>query len=149
MCSCSCRANKLHRFECLLSEYQLCAHSSFKHSSERVTRGKSFVTTRRQSMIFHLVTTLRSCHQRAPTGLSFNTLKLYLRNELSREGNPVCPAFQVALIFAQPRGATVKAVGQLQLLSLDRRTFKRVMGPMENILKRNMKTYKRIAASNI
>jgi len=56
---------------------------------------------------------------------------------------------QVALIFAQPRGATVKAVGKLQLLSLDRRTFKRVMGPMETILKRNMKTYKRIAASNI
>lgn len=56
---------------------------------------------------------------------------------------------QVALIFAQPRGATVKAVGQLQLLSLDRRTFKRVMGPMENILQRNMKSYKRIAASNI
>lgn len=56
---------------------------------------------------------------------------------------------QVALIFAQPRGATVKAVGQLQLLSLDRRTFKRVMGPMETILKRNMKAYKKIAASNI
>ena len=56
---------------------------------------------------------------------------------------------QVALIFAQPRGATVKAVGKLQLLSLDRRTFKRVMGPMETILKRNMKAYKRIAASNI
>lgn len=56
---------------------------------------------------------------------------------------------QVALIFAQPRGATVKAVGPLQLLSLDRRTFKRVMGPMETILKRNMKAYKRIAASNI
>eukprot|EP00904_Undaria_pinnatifida_P003555 jgi/Undpi1/131/HiC_scaffold_1.g00131.m1 len=56
---------------------------------------------------------------------------------------------EVALIFAQPRGATVKAVGQLQLLSLDRRTFKRVMGPMENILQRNMKSYKRIAASNI
>ncbi|CAM9501360.1 unnamed protein product [Ectocarpus sp. 13 AM-2016] len=56
---------------------------------------------------------------------------------------------EVALIFAQPRGATVKAVGPLQLLSLDRRTFKRVMGPMETILKRNMKAYKRIAASNI
>ncbi|CAM9389879.1 unnamed protein product [Ascophyllum nodosum] len=56
---------------------------------------------------------------------------------------------EVALIFAQPRGATVKAVGQLQLLSLDRRTFKRVMGPMEDILKRNMKAYKKIAASKI
>lgn len=56
---------------------------------------------------------------------------------------------QVALMFTQPRGATVKATGQLQVLSLDRRTFKRVMGPMENILKRNMKTYKTIAARNI
>lgn len=56
---------------------------------------------------------------------------------------------QVALMFSQPRGATVTAVGKVQLLSLDRRTFKRVMGPIEDILKRNMKTYKEIAARNI
>lgn len=56
---------------------------------------------------------------------------------------------QVALMFSQPRGATVKATGDLTVLSLDRRTFKRVMGPMEDILKRNMKTYKIIAARNI
>lgn len=52
-------------------------------------------------------------------------------------------------MFSQPRGATVKAMGELQLLSLDRRTFQRVMGPMEEILKRNMKTYKKVTASNI
>ncbi|CAM9346299.1 unnamed protein product, partial [Phaeothamnion confervicola] len=43
----------------------------------------------------------------------------------------------------------VTAVGHLTLLSLDRKTFKRVMGPLDDILKRNMSTYKRIAAQNI
>lgn len=52
-------------------------------------------------------------------------------------------------MFSQPRGATVKAKGSLQVLSLDRETFKRVMGPIEDILKRNMKTYKTIAARQI
>lgn len=74
----------------------------------------------------------------------FTSTRNAVRNSLDPSG-----ITQVALIFAQPRGATVKADGPLQLLSLDRRTFKRVMGPMEDILKRNMKTYKRIAASNI
>ncbi|CAM9248368.1 unnamed protein product [Discosporangium mesarthrocarpum] len=56
---------------------------------------------------------------------------------------------EVALMVGTVRQATVKAVATLKLLSLDRKTFKRVMGPMEDILKRNMNTYKNIAARNI
>lgn len=41
---------------------------------------------------------------------------------------------QIALLTSKPRQATVKADGPLSVLSLDRKTFKRVMGPMEQIL---------------
>ncbi|CAM9251615.1 unnamed protein product [Choristocarpus tenellus] len=56
---------------------------------------------------------------------------------------------EVALMYNKPRQATVKAIGHLEVLSLDRKTFKRVMGPMEDILKRNMSTYKNITARTI
>lgn len=57
---------------------------------------------------------------------------------------------EIALMTSKPRQATVRAHGgKLQLLSLDRTTFKRVMGPMEEILKRNMEAYNKIAAANL
>jgi len=39
---------------------------------------------------------------------------------------------------SKKRQASVKAEGELKLLSLDRKTFKRVLGPVENLLQRNM-----------
>ena len=37
----------------------------------------------------------------------------------------------------------------LVVLSLDRKTFTRVMGPMEEILKRNMEQYNKIKSTSI
>lgn len=49
---------------------------------------------------------------------------------------------EVALLSQRPRQATVTAVdGPLKCLSLDRATFKRVMGPLSDIMKRNMEKY--------
>jgi len=56
---------------------------------------------------------------------------------------------EIALLTSKPRQATVKADGPLSVLSLDRKTFKRVMGPMEQILQRNMAQYTKIAAGQI
>jgi cAMP-dependent protein kinase regulator len=39
--------------------------------------------------------------------------------------------------------------GKLLCLSLDRKTFKRVMGPIEDILKRNMELFYKIQAQSI
>lgn len=47
-----------------------------------------------------------------------------------------------ALIKNEPRAANIVAVGgPLQVVNLDRHSFKRLMGPMEDILKRNMSIY--------
>lgn len=48
---------------------------------------------------------------------------------------------EIALLTQKPRQATVVADGALKVLSLDKATFTRVMGPMDDIMKRNMENY--------
>jgi cAMP-dependent protein kinase regulator len=48
---------------------------------------------------------------------------------------------ELALISNEPRAASVIANTNCKLLCLDRQTFKRLLGPIENILKRNSETY--------
>ena len=50
---------------------------------------------------------------------------------------------ELALLRDQPRAANVKAKTDVKLLSLDRNSFKRVMGPIDEILKRNAEKYKK------
>jgi cAMP-dependent protein kinase regulator len=56
---------------------------------------------------------------------------------------------EIALITSKPRAATVQAKGQLNVLSMDRATFQRVLGPLEDIMKRNMEEYIKHAAQGI
>ncbi|KAF4325567.1 hypothetical protein BBO99_00002005 [Phytophthora kernoviae] len=56
---------------------------------------------------------------------------------------------EIALLTTRPRQATVTAKGKVKCLTLDRKTFKRVMGPLENILKRNIDKYNSVIANNI
>ena len=56
---------------------------------------------------------------------------------------------EIALLTTRPRQATVTAKGQVKCLTLDRKTFKRVMGPLEDILKRNIEKYNAVIANNI
>lgn len=56
---------------------------------------------------------------------------------------------EIALLTTRPRQATVTAKGQVKCLTLDRKTFKRVMGPLENILKRNLSQYNLVMANTI
>mmetsp|Transcript_36931 Transcript_36931/g.79753 ORF Transcript_36931/g.79753 Transcript_36931/m.79753 type:complete len:408 (-) Transcript_36931:238-1461(-) len=48
---------------------------------------------------------------------------------------------EIALLTTKPRQATVTADGELLCLSLNRRTFNRVMGPLQDILMRNIEEY--------
>ena len=51
-----------------------------------------------------------------------------------------------ALIKNEPRAATVKATADsTKLMFLDRKTFKRLCGPIDEILMRNMENYKNYA----
>jgi len=45
------------------------------------------------------------------------------------------------LIENAPRAANVIAKTELSVVSLDRHAFKRLLGPIEEILKRNMEIY--------
>jgi cAMP-dependent protein kinase regulator len=52
---------------------------------------------------------------------------------------------EIALLTEKPRQATVVADGALKVLALDKATFTRVMGPMDDIMKRNMSSYEKYA----
>lgn len=54
---------------------------------------------------------------------------------------------EISLLTTKPRQATVKAVGVLNVLALDRYTFTRVLGNLDEIMKRNMEEYNKYAAS--
>lgn len=48
---------------------------------------------------------------------------------------------ELALIKNEPRAANIVALTDCTVLSLERRSFKRLLGPIENILKRNSNDY--------
>lgn len=48
---------------------------------------------------------------------------------------------ELALLKNEPRAANVIATTKLKVVSLDRNSFKRLLGPLDDILKRNMDAY--------
>jgi cAMP-dependent protein kinase regulator len=48
---------------------------------------------------------------------------------------------ELALLKNEPRAANVIAKTKLKVVSLDRNSFKRLLGPLDEILKRNMSQY--------
>lgn len=56
---------------------------------------------------------------------------------------------EIALLTSKLRQATVKASGQLNVLAIDRYTFTRVLGNLDEIMMRNMKEYNKYAAASL
>ena len=54
---------------------------------------------------------------------------------------------EIALLKNEPRAASVVAKSELIVIKLDRNSFRRMIGPLEEILKRNMENYKMILDS--
>jgi cAMP-dependent protein kinase regulator len=52
---------------------------------------------------------------------------------------------ELALLKGEPRAANIVALSPLKLISLDRNSFKRLLGPIEEILKRNSEQYAKYA----
>eukprot|EP01016_Furgasonia_blochmanni_P018949 TRINITY_DN2135_c0_g1_i3.p1 TRINITY_DN2135_c0_g1~~TRINITY_DN2135_c0_g1_i3.p1 ORF type:complete len:226 (+),score=78.90 TRINITY_DN2135_c0_g1_i3:102-680(+) len=50
---------------------------------------------------------------------------------------------ELALLRDTPRAASIVAKSDLSLVSLDRNAFKRLLGPLDEILKRNFKRYEK------
>jgi len=56
---------------------------------------------------------------------------------------------EIALLTTKPRQATVRAKTDLRVLAIDRATFTRVMGPLDELMKRNFDVYNKFAISTI
>jgi cAMP-dependent protein kinase regulator len=54
---------------------------------------------------------------------------------------------ELALLKNEPRAASVIAKTDLVVMKLDRNSFKRLIGPLDDILKRNLESYKTIMSS--
>lgn len=54
---------------------------------------------------------------------------------------------EIALVRNIPRQASVKALTPVRLVYIERNTFKRILGPIEDILKRNEDRYKKFWTS--
>merc|ERR1719199_1710788 len=52
---------------------------------------------------------------------------------------------ELALLKNEPRAANIIAKTDCKVLSVDRRTFKRLLGPLEEMLKRNVSKYQQNA----
>jgi len=56
---------------------------------------------------------------------------------------------EIALLTNRPRSATITSVGTTKCVYLDRDSFNRVLGPIEEILRRNMEMYNLYISGNI
>ena len=56
---------------------------------------------------------------------------------------------EIALLTNRPRAASVIATTDTKVLCIRRKTFMRVMGPVSELLKRNMQLYTKYMAKNI
>jgi cAMP-dependent protein kinase regulator len=54
---------------------------------------------------------------------------------------------ELALIRGEPRAANIIATTSVKLISLDRLSFKRLLGPIESILKRNSEKYEKFISN--
>lgn len=52
---------------------------------------------------------------------------------------------ELALIKDEPRAASVKTISDCKFLSLDRMSFKRLLGPLLNLLKKNSELYQKFS----
>jgi len=50
---------------------------------------------------------------------------------------------ELALLRGEPRAANVVSITELKCITLDRHAFKRMLGPLEEILKRNAEAYQK------
>lgn len=55
---------------------------------------------------------------------------------------------ELALLKGEPRAANIVATSDLKCVTLDRHAFKRLLGPLEEILRRNIEIYESILSQN-
>jgi cAMP-dependent protein kinase regulator len=56
---------------------------------------------------------------------------------------------ELALLRGEPRAANIVARGKLGCVTLDRQSFKRMLGPLDSILQRNAVKYEEILKQKV
>lgn len=85
----------------------------------------------------------RCCKNEATTlrmKLSANSVRLTI-SVTSHSQFTIANSGEIALLLDRPRAATVVATTPLKCVKLDRARFERVMGPVREILKRDVSNY--------
>ncbi len=72
--------------------------------------------------------------KRNPHSGDFENVKNYIEREYFGE---------LALMRDSPRAATIEATSEIKVAKIERNAFKRILGPLEEILKRNADKYKK------
>lgn len=81
---------------------------------------------------------LSAAKERVPTAINLDEDPVAVYNY--KEGDYFG---EIALVRNIPRQASVKALTYTKIVSIERSAFKRVLGPIEDILKRNEDRYKK------
>lgn len=98
---------------------------------EKFTSGQYVIKQGEQGDIFYLVVEGTAIAEKEHNG-EITKVWDYKENDYFGE---------IALLKNEPRAASIKATSDLTLASIDRASFKRLLGPLEDILKRNMQRY--------
>jgi cAMP-dependent protein kinase regulator len=109
-------------------------------AEESYADGDTICTQGEEGNYFYIVKEGNAvCYQANAAGENKEVASLHLGNYFG----------EIALLTTKPRQATVKAKGPLKVLAIDRATFTRVLGSMDEIMKRNMEQYTKYAAHGI
>lgn len=109
-------------------------------SEEKYTKGATVCTQGEEGNYFYIIKEGKAiCSVTDAAGASTDVATLEQGNYFG----------EIALMTSKPRQATVNAGEDLTVLALDRATFTRVLGNMEDIMKRNIDQYTKYTAGNI
>ena len=109
-------------------------------SEEKFAKGATVCTQGEEGNYFYIIKDGKAvCSVTDATGASSDVATLEVGNYFG----------EIALMTAKPRQATVRAGEDLVVLALDRATFTRVLGNMEDIMKRNIDQYTKYTAGTI
>jgi len=98
-----------------------------------VKKGEYIITQGEAADNFYIIEEGEAC--------ATKTMKLGEKPQKVKEYSKGSYFGELALIKNEPRAANIIAITNCKLIVLDRLSFKRLLGPIENLLKRNSEAY--------
>lgn len=101
--------------------------------------GETVITEGEEGSVFYIIIEGNAIATKTMTNGQVNEVMKYGAGDYFGE---------LALLRDTPRAANVKAKTRLRVASIDRDSFKRLLGPLDEILQRNMEMYLRVHEEN-